>query len=171
MNNTNTIQIEIISQKATKTRQIDNGSIHEITIVSWEGRRSTYSGSRARIEEKIVDEEHAKGRVRAIVRAHFPETWFAGTRAGLRSPASVRRHRSPSIRSTADEGTARRRNDSAENESVFRESNEPWEIFHIHDVFYIYWGTQSILDLICPNSRNRPLKPLYVQPIVVDVTI
>jgi hypothetical protein len=34
MNNTSTTQIEIRSQKATQTRQIDNRSINEITIVS-----------------------------------------------------------------------------------------------------------------------------------------
>jgi hypothetical protein len=33
-NNTSIIQIEIRSQKATQIRQIDNGSIHEINIVS-----------------------------------------------------------------------------------------------------------------------------------------
>ena len=152
-------------------RQIDNGSIHEITIVSWTGRRSTYSGSRARINEEIVDEEHVEGRAWAVVRAHFPETWFAVTRAGLRSPASVRRHRSPSIRYTADKGTARQRNGGAESESVFRESNEPFKNSRIQDVSCIYWRTQSVSDSICPNSRNRPLEPLYVQPIVVDVTV
>jgi hypothetical protein len=150
-------------------RQIDNRSIHKITIVSWAGRRSTYSGSRARIDEEIVDEEHAEGRARAVVRAHFSETWFTGTRAGLRSPASVWRHCSPSTRCMADEGTARRRNGGAKSESVFRESNEPFENFRIQDVSYIYWRTQSISDSLCPNSRNRPLEPLYVQPIVVDV--
>jgi hypothetical protein len=73
MNNTSTTQIEIRSQKATQTRQIDNRYIHEIIIVSLAGRRSTYSGSCARIDEENVDEEHTEGRVRAVVRAHFPE--------------------------------------------------------------------------------------------------
>jgi hypothetical protein len=171
MNNTSTTQIETRSQKTTQTRQIDNGSIHKITIVSWAGRKSTYSGSRARIDEEIIDEEHAEGRARAVVWAHFPETWFAGTRAGLRSPELVRRHCSPSIRCTADEGTARQRNGDAESESVFRGSNEPFESSHIQDVSCIYWRTQSVSDLICPNFGNRPLEPLYVQPIVVDVTV
>jgi hypothetical protein len=152
-------------------RQIDNGSIHEITIVSWAGRRSIYSGSRAWIDEETVDEEHAKGRARAVMRVHFPETWFAGTRAGLRSPASVRRHRSPSIRCMADEGMARRRNGGTESETVFRESNEPWVGFRIQDVSYIYWRNQTVSDSICSNFMNRPLEPLYVQPIVVDVAV
>jgi hypothetical protein len=160
MNNTSTTQIEIRSQKTTQTRQIDNRYIHKINIVSWAGRRSTYSGSRARIDEEIIDKEHAEGRARVVVRAHFPETWFISTRAGLRSPVSVRRHRSPSIRCTADEGTARLRNGGAESESVFRELNETFERSHIQDVSCIYWRIQSVSDSICPNSRNRPLEPL-----------
>jgi hypothetical protein len=147
-------------------RQIDNWSIHKITIVPWVERRSTYSGSRARI-----DEEHAEGRVQAVVRAHFPETWFGGTRAGLRSPAPVQRHRSPSIRCTADEGTARQRNGGTESESVFRESNEPIDNSRIQDVSCIYWRIYSISDSIYPNSKNRPLEPLYVQSIDVDVAV
>jgi hypothetical protein len=43
--------------------------------------------------------------------------------------------------------------------------------FCIQDISYIYWKTQSVSDSICPNSRDRPLKPLYVQPIVVDVAV
>jgi hypothetical protein len=43
-------------------RQIDNGSIHEITIVSLSERRSSYSGFRARIVKEIIDEEHAEGK-------------------------------------------------------------------------------------------------------------
>jgi hypothetical protein len=145
INNISTIQIKIRSQKITQTRQIDNKSVHEITIVSSAVRRFTFSGSRARTDEETVDEEHAEGRTRAVVRAHFPETWFTGTRAGLRSPASVRRHRSPSIRCTTDEGTARRKNDDVESESVFRESNEPREVYRIQDVCYIYieWPSPS----------------------------
>jgi hypothetical protein len=38
-----------------------------------EGDLLTYSGSRARIDEETIEEEHTEGRARAVVRAHFPE--------------------------------------------------------------------------------------------------